>query len=180
MNQQKKFAEEWVAYITAQMARSLIKSGRSVTKETLRSIAYDVSESGVGMIDIDILFKDSGRYMEMRTQMGNQIGQKVFENLEDWVRRKGIGAFEYVPGYRKGVMGISQEKNIQRIALGIMFSRSANVNSQRAVTANKTKNKRKTWWSDVVYGGLGDLYGRIIYQMEEDILKGFKNGMGDN
>ncbi|MEM1134944.1 MAG: hypothetical protein AAGI07_03825 [Bacteroidota bacterium] len=165
-------AKEWAAFITFRLARELARQKKiTVSRKVIFDIQNAVVQAaGENAHEIGFQFSDAGRFIDMKNIQyrgsGNpERGAAFVEALKDWVRRKGVASFKDVPGYDKGAIPIEDEKAIQRIALGIFFNKMEGA----------SKHKRKKWWSHILYGGLNNLYGRLMFGFGQEAVEKIKH-----
>ncbi|WP_373399674.1 hypothetical protein V8V91_08455 [Algoriphagus halophilus] len=95
------------------------------------------------------------------------------EAIENWVRKGYYPGKFYVPGYKEGsTPGISQEKQIQRIAFGVAYA----MGSAREPVNNWAKYKRKKIWQNPksnksAPGNLGTSIGHLVKLIEEEMAQ---------
>jgi hypothetical protein len=112
------------AKVQEQLAASVQAKGLVLTEELLKSLATDVVQASSSLIaQMRVEFNQYGRIAEMKGRTWDK-GPPV-EEIEKFVRKRGLGAFEFVPGYKRGQLpvGITQQKAITRIAWGISKAR---------------------------------------------------------
>ena len=153
-------AKEWAQYISMKLAKELARQkkitvSRSEIFNIYNSVVQAATQTGH---EVGFKFSDAGRFIDMKNidykGSGDPAkGADFIEKLKDWVRRKGTGSFKHVPGYEISATRPDDERAIQRIALGIFFNKMD----------GGSKHKRKKWWSHILYGGLNNLYGRLMY-----------------
>jgi len=152
-------AQEWAEFISKRMLRALARQKKmNLSKLEIYQVhkAVKVSMTNYGA-EIGFSFADAGRFIDMKLSSykgkgSPEEGKDLIATLEDWVESVGVDKFKHVPGYSSG-KDIPDERAIKRIALGIFFNRAG----------GGMTHKRKKWWSHVLYGGLGNLYGRLMF-----------------
>lgn len=146
----KEELENWGIAVLMRLQQSIRKNGMVLSAETLNSLQQKVlGETQPGVQQLQLIFQDSGRIKDM-----GRIKQSALppvEVLEAYVKRVGIQHFDYVPGYNRGTMPISQEKAINRIAWGIAANKLA-----------KNSHKPKRWFSKSFYGYIDPLINNIV------------------
>ena len=111
---------EWLPFaaqsiIAAMEKRGLISSGELTESVLGKYLGNSVNGDPVA----SLVFETYGRYMDLkklaRKPMPNDVIMGV---LQEWVNKRGLGAFKYVPGY-KTKPNISEDMQLKRIAWGI-------------------------------------------------------------
>ncbi|UZR93127.1 hypothetical protein [Chondrinema litorale] len=152
-------AKEWAEFISYRLAKELANQKKiTVSRAEIFNIQNAVVLAAKqNLQEVGFAFADAGRYIDMKNISYSGSGDATkgaafIEALKDWVRRQGTASFKQVPGYDQTAIRLDDEKAIQRIALGIFFHKMTDSN-----------HKRKKWWSHILYGGLKNLYGRLLY-----------------
>jgi hypothetical protein len=123
-------------------------------------------------------FTDHGRFQDMKYAYAGKM-PPVSAMLE-FIRKKGLANFKYVPGYPMGVMPIGTTKSKYAvsnriaenlIAWGLAMSRVVPKN------ASMTYGKRK-WYAKTVFGSIDDLISLLMQRTKErtteEIIQSFQ------
>lgn len=140
------------ARVLEQLAASVQAKGLVLTEELLRSLATDVLAASSKLVaQMRVEFNQYGRIAEMKGRSWDK-GPPV-EDIERFVRKRGLGAFEFVPGYKRGQLpvGLSQDKAISRIAWGI----------SRARKRDGAGPKPRPWFSKTFYKSINSFIDAV-------------------
>lgn len=112
-------------------------------------------------------FTDHGRFQDMKYAYKGKM--PPVQAMLDFIRKKGLVNFKYVPGYPMGVMPIGTSKSKyavsnriaeNRIAWGLAMSRVVPKN------AAMTYGKRK-WYAKTVWGSIDELITLLMQRTKE-------------
>lgn len=153
-----RVVHEWAKSTAEKFQKQIQKTGMSVTEELLQSMQYRV-ETGDNP-GIVFTFKDYGAYRDMKFLFFSK--HPPVDKLEEWVKRKGINFFGYVPGY--GEAGLQRDDAAARIAWGIAknFSSGEKINNWA-----KGKKQRSVWQQPV----LGKAVAHLAHLLAENIAE---------
>ncbi|NME67215.1 hypothetical protein [Flammeovirga aprica] len=170
---QRNVTNDWADYTIYKMAQALAQSGVEVSRKdiiNLNSALITDMKSSEGGYMIGIQFADAGRYIDMTRinyrGSGHNSQQSFLDVLKEWVERVGPDNFKYVPGYKNNPEGaalLTDDKRIERIALGIFKHKMDN-----------STHQRKAWWSEEFYGSLSSLFAKLSYGYGVETAKTFQ------
>lgn len=120
-------AAEWSGYMVREFQRDIRKRKIEVTGELEGSFEDYVTEVNGGFV-VHLRFKAYGNIITRSKVFWTKPANS--DALGKWVRKVGVGYFDYTPGYNKGWTnddkdhwGISDAKAARRIANAIAFQR---------------------------------------------------------
>ena len=127
---------EWAKNTVEKLKKEISKREMTVSNELLESMTYRV-ESGQNP-GVVISFRDYGAFRDMKFLFFTKM--PPVDRLEEWVRRRGVNQFAYVPGF--GQEGLNREDAPSRIAWGIAknFSSGEKINNWA-----RGKKQRSQW-----------------------------------
>jgi hypothetical protein len=157
-------ANEWAQKAVAQLRKNLEKKGLTVTRELIDSLDYTLVDGDTPSIVLS--FAAHGRYIDMKELFWHKA--PPVQVLEEWVRKKGVNYFDYVPGYKgRGdeVVGLPNAAN--RIAWAIAKNRA----SGEAVNQYGRWKREKIWQNPSAKksdrGNLGTSIGHLRHLLED-------------
>jgi hypothetical protein len=157
-------ANQWAQKAVAQLRKNLEKKGLTVTRELIDSLDYTLIDGDTPSIVLS--FAAHGRYIDMKELFWHKA--PPVQVLEEWVRKKGVNYFDYVPGYKgRGdeVLGLPNAAN--RIAWAIAKNRA----SGEAVNQYGRWKREKIWQNPSATkgekGNLGTSIGHLRHLLEE-------------
>lgn len=163
-----KLIQSWARDTANKLAENASKA-----KYTSGNISYSVDSNG-----ITFEFPAHMKFRDMK--MLFWAGMPNIKALEDWVRKKGVNAFAYVPGYDRANSGAltSAPDAETRIAYGIarhMARTGEPVN-------NWAKYKRAKIWQNPgtaknAKGNLGTSIGHLVKLVEEELAQIIPNAI---
>ncbi|MBF9239545.1 hypothetical protein I2I05_19285 [Hymenobacter sp. BT683] len=133
----------YAARALAQLAGAIEKKGLVLTEDLLKSLRSEVvAASAQHVASMGIAFEQYGRIRDMKGL--NRTQAPPIEQIEAFVKKVGVGAFAYIPGYRFGQAPLSQAVAINRIAWGIA----------RAKLRDNSEVKPKAWFAKTFYSSI--------------------------
>lgn len=122
------------------LERSIVKAGLVTTGHMLNNLKYHLARHlGNTMNQFILSYDDYGRIVEMKFRNYNRL--PPLNPLEEWVRRKGVAAFPYVPGYTEKSKKVpTEDQKINRIAWGL-----------RVAKKNTPETRPRQWMSNHFY-----------------------------
>ena len=136
-------------------------------------IVYSVDTNG-----ITFSFPAYMKYRDMKTLFW--AGMPNVKAIEDWVRKKGVNAFAYVPGYDRSDSGAltSAPDAEKRIAFAI----ARNMAKTGEPVNNWAKYKRAKIWQNPgtaknAKGNLGTSIGHLVKLIEEELAQILPNAI---
>jgi hypothetical protein len=159
-------AKQWATKTLKMLQANISKKGIAFNNELLESLEYRLVEGDNPSIVIS--FAAHGKYIDMKELFWQKA--PPVDVLENWVRKVGVGYFNYVPGYKgvgDDVTGIPNAA--RRIAWAIAKNRASG-----EVVNQKGKFKRKRVWqnptaSKTGANNLGNAIGALRHLMAEAI-----------
>lgn len=125
------------------LAAAIQKQGLVLTEELLRSLASDVvAASERHVASMGVSFEQYGRIRDMKGI--NRSKAPPIEVIEEFVKKVGVGQFEYVPGYKHGQFPLASSVAINRIAWGIA----------RAKLRDNAAVRPRSWFAKTFYGSI--------------------------
>lgn len=126
--------------------------------DLLKSIAINVTQDTGNQGLLQLSFNTYGRYFDM----GNlsRSGQIPVEEIEAWIRAKGVGSFK--SGYKRKIP-VSDAKLINAIAWGIVKNKM------------KERHKRRRWYAKGVAKDVYGLFDTLVNEYQNFILQDQKN-----
>ncbi|GAB2954854.1 hypothetical protein GCM10027048_20510 [Hymenobacter coalescens] len=138
--------EELAGYkklVLEMLADQLRAKGLVLTEDLLQSLQGETTAASERFVaDMAVSFNEYGRMKEMK-RLNYTKGAPV-EQIEAFVRKRGLARFERVPGYKPGQFPLSQDVAINRIAWGL----------SRARLRDAGKHKPKGWYAKTFYRSL--------------------------
>lgn len=112
--------QRWVVALFAIFRANIKAKNLQLTGDLKDSFQHFVSQNAQQLTTrLQVEFANQGRFQDMKTLTYTK--RPPLDALEDFVRKRGLAHFDYVPGYNDR-FPISQEKAIRRIAWGIRES----------------------------------------------------------
>lgn len=145
-------------YTQLNLKRKLQEQGIELTGDTLRSLRTEVRKNSRDMAFAMLLsFQESGRIQEMKRLNWTKLppaelidGEVRFLQLEDYVRRRGVERFAYVPGYKPRTIP-TESIAVKRIAWGIAMH-----------IRNGREFKPRAWFNRPFYSSMNRLIDGLI------------------
>ena len=142
--------QEWLDETVLMIAKQLSRKKINVTGELLRSIRQElISRSQQGFHTAAISFKIHGKYLELKNL--NYSDVQSGEIYYEWVKKKGLNRFKYVPGYKDKPDKLPTDKQMYRIAWAIAKGRENGIYD----------HKRQKWYSKPLYSSMAAVSGKI-------------------
>lgn len=139
-------AARFAGDVSQKMLAAVAAADLSATDRLKQSIHNDAIQATADLkAQVLTEFADYGRIQDMRNPLWKKL--PPIEQIEAWVKARGLGAFEYVPGYARGTFPLSQARAINRIAWGIARSRQTGLARQRT----------RAWFNKTFYKSLNPL-----------------------
>jgi hypothetical protein len=165
-------AKEWAKKTATQLKKNIQSKGLTVTQDLLDSITYGLRDGGNPSIVIS--FAAHGRFLDMKQLFWSK--QPPVDVIEAWVKRKGLNAFAFVPGY--GVSNSNALNTAPNAARRIAFGIAKSLNSGE-VTNQYGKWQRKKVWQNpsgkTGAGNLGTAIGHLRHLLEEEFASSSEN-----
>lgn len=128
------------------LADQIRTKGLVLTSELLDSLQAQTTQASERFVaDMAVEFNQYGRIREMKNVQYTK-GAPV-EEMEAFVRKRGLSHFDYVPGYKRGQFPLSQDVAINRIAWGL----------SRARLRDAGRHKPKGWYAKTFYKSINRL-----------------------
>lgn len=134
-----ELAKHFSQYTLDKILANAKKAKLPITSELIKTLDIKHTLDGNGVPKFTISFNAYGRYIEMRELFYSKF--PPVDGLIDWVKRKGIGAFKYVPGYQNSTLRPISDRAAARIAWGIAVTRK-----EGSVSNQYGKNRRRKVW----------------------------------
>jgi hypothetical protein len=135
--------EELASYkklVLEMLAGQLRAKGLVLTQDLLTSLQGETTAASDRFVaEMAVAFNEYGRMKEMK-RLSYTKGAPV-EEMEAFVRKRGLSRFDYVPGYKRGQFPLSQDVAINRIAWGLA----------RARLRDAGKHKPRGWYAKTFY-----------------------------
>jgi len=142
--------EQWGITVLQRLAAEIKKKDLVLSGETLKSLQADVLAQTLPAVNtLHLIFQESGRIKDMKNV--NYKNQPPVDVIAEYVKRIGLKQFDYVPGYDRGTMPISQQKAINRIAWGIAIAKQKN-----------NTHKPKKWFSKPLYSMIDPFIDQVV------------------
>jgi hypothetical protein len=139
-------------------------TGHVLTQELLDSIEYDVvKESSEIAVKATIQFNDYGRFKDMKVLRYNSL--PPIDALREFVAKKGIDKFAYVPGYEFNKAAVPTQKAIDRIASAIV---------QHFKYVPTFKNTKQLGYNTVKINFINAAKRNILVKAQNMVLQGQK------
>jgi hypothetical protein len=158
----EKTLKEYSVIFVANRQESLGKVKLQASSDLIRSVAADVSRSGDDLALLQLAFNDSGRYSDLNYI--NRKNQVPVEEIEDWIRAKGVGSFK--SGFKRKIP-VSDAKLINAIAWGIVKKKL------------QQNHKRRRWYAKSVGRDINNLYDTLVERYQEFILQDQKKQLSN-
>jgi hypothetical protein len=130
-----RIARKWAVHIVDRFKKQIDKKGISFTDSLLNSFEYKVFEAPGGNVGVNISYEAHGKYIDMKNLYFTQL--PPIDKIEEWVKKRGIENFDYIPGYTsKFAASADGATAARRIAWGIAISR------QKAGFVTNSKSKQ--------------------------------------
>lgn len=118
----ERVAKSWAVHIVDRFKKQITKKNISLTDELLNSFEYKVFEGPGGNVGVNISYEAHGKYIDMKNLYYTKL--PPIDKIEEWVTKRGIENFQYVPGYSSNWQAsIDGATAARRIAWGIAISR---------------------------------------------------------
>lgn len=165
---QSRLLQDWAAETLAvlrQVIRERVGYVPTALFDVLKGRVLDAAASEAKG-EFQLEFLDAGRHVDMkRLQWSRRPITQDSNFILDWVNRRGIDKFKFVPGYQKGSrVELAREKQAQRIAGAIIAAKGRNLKARRRKTQNK-------WYNEVFYSRVEILVRRLIDEQGAFILR---------
>lgn len=159
-----KILNEWGKDLIEKVLKPAIRKRKLIaSNELIDSLKAQIAQTTSAQITQTWQFAGHGRYKDMKNL--KFINQPPFNEILDWVRRKGISKFRYVPGYKDAnPTSIKAAVAQRRIAFGIAKG-----------IKEKNQHRAKRWYTKNFYEQLGDLTNQLLDAMTEDSIRIFNN-----
>lgn len=153
---------DWSANVKLVLIEQIQKRKLILDEKLINSIEYQVIKaSGDQVNGVRLAFEDYGRMKEMKNLFYTK--QPPVSEMEDFVRKVGLGKFKYVPGYSSMAKVPSEDVAVKRIAWGISRSRLAD-----------HKHKPKKWFAKTFYGQINVLIDQLLEGYQEGAIENVK------
>lgn len=143
----KRILDEEVSDYAAQalglLAQAIQAKGLVLTEELLNSLRTEVvGATAQHVATMGVLFEQYGRIRDMKGL--NRTKAPPIEEIEAYVRKVGVGHFDYVPGYKHGQFPLASNVAVNRIAWGLA----------RAMLRDNAQVKPRSWFSKTFYSSI--------------------------
>ncbi|HEX8349088.1 MAG TPA: hypothetical protein VF598_03935 [Hymenobacter sp.] len=126
------------------LAAAIQKKGLVLSSDLLKSLQTQVLQASANQIaGMQVEFNQYGRIREMK-YVNTTSNQAPIEELERFVRKRGVSNFQRVPGYGDSRAPVTESAAVNRIAWGIA----------RARLRDQSHPKPKAWFNKTFYGSL--------------------------
>ena len=163
--------KDWVVTVDQRLQDEIRKGGQYIPQDTADNMFFEVLKATAGgTAKVLLSFQDSGRHVDMRTLEYEKAPiTKDINFILNWVKKKGISSFKYVPGYQDGKgANLPEDKRLMRIA-------SAIIQSKRGTTK---KNKRRSkWFNKAFYQEVGRLVSKLSKEQVEYLAAANKTSL---
>lgn len=132
-------AKEWASKTLRQLQENVSKKGLTVTRELLDSLDFTLIDGDTPSIVLS--FAAHGRYIDMKELFWHKA--PPVDVLENWVKKKGVAYFNYVPGYEK--RDVNEIDSIPNAARRIAWAIAKNRASGEAVNQYGRWKRGKIW-----------------------------------
>lgn len=158
-----------VAEATLVMQRKIKDAGYVLTGELMDSLKHEAVIVGRDLYaEFSIGFAGYGRFKDMRELLYEKM--PPIDVMEEFVRKLGLDAFDYVPGYllnaKYRVLHIPDNRAINRIAWGIARS--------RIFTAKIRQSKRNAFYNPTRGKLIYETGYKMLESLPEPILRAIK------
>ncbi len=134
---------DYAARALGLLAQAIQAKGLVLTQELLDSLRTEVvGATAQHVATMGVLFEQYGRIKDMKGL--NRTKAPPIEEIEAYVRKVGVGHFDYVPGYKHGQFPLASSVAINRIAWGLA----------RAKLRDNAQVKPKSWFSKTFYSSI--------------------------
>lgn len=148
--------QEWARHTVERLKKEIDQRGMSVTNELIESLTYRV-ESGQNP-GIVISFRNYGAFRDMKFLFFSKM--PPVDKLEQWVSKRGISQFAYVPGF--GQEGLNRPDAAARIAWGIAKNFAS---GERLNNWARGKKQRSQWQQPAI----GKAIAHLSHLLSENI-----------
>lgn len=138
--------------VLEQLAASMQKAGLVLTEDLLKSLSTEVLGATGDLVgQMRVEFNQYGRIQEMRNRQWTSA--PPVEELERFVRKKGLRAFDYIPGYTENSrVSPTTDRAINRIAWGI----------SRARLRDGPSPKPRAWFAKTFYRSINSFIDAVV------------------
>lgn len=156
--------KEWAKIVDDELTKAIRKRERHIPEGTAEALRQDIEmELAEMMGQYSLSFPDSGRHVDMkRLQYKSRPISQDKNFILDWAKKRGLRKFRKgVPGYKSGSSpGISEDKQLERIASAIIASYDQDKTSRR---------RRGAWYNRTIYK-LIDILNEMLTKGQADFF----------
>ena len=164
-----RILQDWAVSVIQVLKDKLREKQGFVPSDTIQNMkARVIAAAAEGDTSVfSLSFQDSGRHTDMRRIKHRRRPITPEENfILDWVKKKGVEKFKFVPGYTKETrMTISKEKQASRIASAIIISKG------RDIQAGRRRRRRGKWYNKEFYRMVEVLVRKILDEQSDYLLQ---------
>lgn len=160
-----RILQDWAKDVEQVLKDKLRARHGHVPRDTLDNLRTRVI-SAAAQDDTSVFmlqFQDSGRHVDMkRLEFRKRPIQRGNNFLLNWVLKKGLEKFKFVPGYQdQSRIGISREKQASRIASAIIAAKG------RDLQANRRRRRMGRWYNKTFYSMVEQLVQKVLNEQGE-------------
>jgi hypothetical protein len=174
--QQQAFVEhtlrEWSKVVDVELTKAIRKRERNIPTGTAEALRQDIEmELSQMLANYNLSFPDSGRHVDMKRL--DYKSRPITEDknfILEWAKKRGLSKFRKgVPGYKPGSKpGISEDKQLERIASAIIASYDSDKTSRR---------RRGAWYNRTIYKLLDELTTMLVKGQAEFFADGVRKDL---
>ncbi len=155
----------WAKEFIAGRKAWLEKKGIRASGTLLSSLQQEVTETleGAARVQIDILFADRGRYIDLKRQRVPAGGGDYIAELEKWIEEKGLRERFTQRYLRNRKVRRAPETVLNQLAWAVAKSR------------HERYRRRSAWYNKAKAASVTDLYNQVAAGLPEKVAQEIKN-----